>query len=90
MNKVLEKLQRQSAGAGRALTEHIERIPMKRMAVYAGILLAVSLLPLLLLGRYNVMCADDYDYGRAVHDTWLATGSVWQSIRTAWQQNMTF
>lgn len=76
--------------AGRALTEHIERIPMKRMAIYAGILLAVSLLPLLLLGRYNVMCADDYDYGRAVHDTWLATGSVWQSIRTAWQQNMTF
>ncbi len=75
---------------GRALTEHIERIPMKRMAVYAGILLAISLLPLLLLGRYNVMCADDYDYGRAVHDTWLATGSVWQSIRTAWQQNMTF
>ncbi len=71
MNKVLEKLQRQSAGAGRALTEHIERIPMKRMAIYAGILLAVSLLPLLLLGRYNVMCADDYDYGRAVHDTWL-------------------
>ena len=37
--------------AGRALTEHIERIPMKRMAIYAGILLAVSLLPLLLLGR---------------------------------------
>ena len=26
MNTVLEKLQRQSAGAGRALTEHIERI----------------------------------------------------------------
>ncbi len=76
--------------AGRALTEHIERIPMKRMTVYAGILLAVSLLPLLLLGRYNVMCADDYDYGRAVHDTWLATGSVWQSIRTAWPQTMTF
>ena len=90
MNKILERLQRQGAGPGGILTARIERMSMKKMAVYAGILLAVSLLPLLVLGRYNVMCADDYDYGRAVHDTWLATGSVWQSVRTAWQQNMTF
>lgn len=90
MIRLLEKLQRQGSRLGGALTARIEQIPMKRMAVYAGVLLLVSLLPLLLLGRYNVMCADDYDYGRAVHDTWLATGSVWQSVRTAWQQNMTF
>ena len=68
----------------------IDRIPMKRMAIYAGILLILSLIPLLLLGRYNVMCIDDYDYGKQVHDTWIATGSLWQSIRTAWKQNMEF
>lgn len=68
----------------------IDRIPMKRMAVYAAILFVLSLLPLLLLGRYNVMCIDDYDYGRVVHDTWMETGSVWQSIQTAWRQNMEF
>ncbi len=66
----------------------IGRIPMKRMAVYAGILFLVSLVPLLWLGRYNVMCIDDYNYGVKVHDTWMATGSVAQSIRAAWELNM--
>ncbi len=68
----------------------LDRIPMKRMAVYAGILFVLSLIPILMLGRYNVMCVDDYDYGRQVHDTWLATGSVWRSVQTAWRQNMEF
>ncbi|MBO5472281.1 MAG: hypothetical protein J6A08_00585 [Lachnospiraceae bacterium] len=68
----------------------IERVPMKRMAAYAAVLFVLSILPLLLLGRYNVMCIDDYDYGRAVHDTWMETGSVWQSVQTAWRQNMEF
>lgn len=63
---------------------------MKKYAVCAGILFALSLIPILVLGRYNVMCIDDYDYGRRVHDTWMATGSLWESVRTAWQQNMEF
>lgn len=63
---------------------------MKKIAVYAGILFVLSLIPLLLLGRYNVMCIDDFDYGRQVHDTWLATGSLWQSVQTAWRQSMAF
>lgn len=53
----------------------------------AGLLL-LTLLPLLLLGKYNVMCIDDYDYGRRVHDTWQETGSFAASAETAWQQNM--
>lgn len=75
---------------GDRITECLERIHMRRMAVYAGILFAVSVIPLLLLGRYNVMCIDDYDYGRRIHDTWMATGSLRQSVQTAWQQNMEF
>lgn len=73
-----------------SITARLDRIPMKRMAVYAGILFVLSIIPLLLLGRYNVMCVDDYDYGRQVHDTWMATGSFVQSVQTAWQQNMEF
>ena len=73
-----------------AVVSHFDRIPMNRMAVYAGILFVLSLIPILILGRYNVMCVDDYDYGRQVHDTWLATGSLWQSVQTAWRQNMEF
>ncbi len=63
---------------------------MRRMAALAGLLFLMSLVPLLWLGRYNVMCIDDYDYGRKVHDTWLATGSLGQSVMTAWKQNMEF
>lgn len=86
MDKAVQKLRQ----LGDRLAAHIDGIPMKRMTVYAGVLFVLSLVPLLVLGRYNVMCVDDYDYGRVVHDTWLATGSVWQSVRTAWQQNMEF
>lgn len=56
----------------------------------AAVLFAVSILPLLLLGKYNVMCIDDYDYGRQVHDTWIATGSLWQSVQTAAAQTAVF
>lgn len=86
MNKAVQKLRR----LGSRLSARIEKIPMKRMAVYAGVLFVVSLIPLLWLGRYNVMCVDDYNYGSRIHDTWMATGSVWQSVQTAWQQNMDF
>ena len=68
----------------------LEKIPMKRMAAYAGILFVLSLIPLLALGRYNVMCIDDYDFGRQIHDTWVETGSLLQSMQTAWRQNMEF
>lgn len=86
MNKTAQKLR---VWCGR-ITECLDRISMKRMAAYAGILFVLSLIPLLLLGRYNVMCIDDYDYGRQVHDTWMATGSFVQSVQTAWRQNMEF
>lgn len=72
------------------LADRIAGISMKRMAVYAGILLAAALLPLLWLGRYNVMCIDDYDYGRRVHDVWMSTGSFMESVQEAWKQNMEF
>lgn len=61
----------------------------KKVLLAAG-LLVLSLLPLLWLGKYNVMCIDDYDYGRRVHDIWQATGSFWASVWEAWKQNMDF
>ena len=86
MNHVAQRIK----DCGRKLSKHIDGIPMKRLAVYAGILFLLSVIPLLWLGRYNVMCVDDYDYGRRVHDVWVATGSLSESIRAAWQQNMGF
>ncbi|MCM1174316.1 MAG: DUF6056 family protein [Blautia sp.] len=68
----------------------VNGISMKKMAVCAAVLFVLSILPLLLLGRYNVMCIDDYNYGMRVHDTWMATGSLGQSIRTAAAQTKEF
>ncbi len=61
-----------------------------RTVAIAAVFLFLSLLPLLLLGKYNVMCIDDYDYGRRVHDVFLATGSFGASVQEAWRQNMDF
>ncbi len=58
--------------------------------VVAAVFLILSLIPLLWLGRYNVMCIDDYDYGRRVHDVWQATGSLGASVEEAWRQSMDF
>ena len=75
---------------GARISSVIRGISMKKMAVCAAVLFALSVLPLLLLGRYNDMCIDDYDYGRQIHDTWMATGSLWQSIQTAFRQTGEF
>ncbi len=56
----------------------------------AALLFVISIVPLLLLGKYNVMCIDDYDYGRQVHDTWMATGSLCQCVQTAIAQSGEF
>ena len=68
------------------MTDGINRISAKQMTVCAAILFAVSVLPLLLLGRYNVMCIDDYDYGRRIHDIWVATGSFSRAVSEAVMQ----
>ena len=70
------------------INRFLEHITPRQMTLCAALLLMLSLAPLLLLGRYNVMCVDDYDYGRQVYDTWTATGSYRESIQTAWRQNM--
>lgn len=62
----------------------------RRAVILAAGLLLLSFVPLLWLGKYNVMCIDDYDYGRRVHDVFLATGSFAASVQEAWRQNMDF
>ena len=86
----MHKTARKIGEWGERTAVRLEQISMKRMAACAGVLFVLSLIPLLALGRYNVMCIDDYDYGRQIHDTWTATGSLLQSIQTAWRQNMEF
>lgn len=72
----------------RQIGKVISELSVRQMAVCAAILLCLSLIPLLLLGKYNVMCIDDYDYGRRAHDVWQATGSFSASVQEAWRQNV--
>lgn len=90
MQKKYEKAVAFLQKCGNGLLRSVNRISMSQMAAGAAILFVLSLIPLLLLGKYNVMCIDDYDYGRQVHDTWMATGSLWESIQTALRQTGEF
>ncbi len=68
------------------IVKSINSLSVKKLTICAAVLFAVSLIPILLLGRYNVMCVDDYNYGIAVHDAWLATGSFKEALRSAIEQ----
>ncbi|MDE5932026.1 MAG: hypothetical protein K2H40_06020 [Lachnospiraceae bacterium] len=90
IRKNYQNITNQVENCGARMTSVVNGISMHKMAVCAAILFVLSVIPLLLLGRYNVMCIDDYNYGMQVHDTWMATGSLWQSIQTAVSQTKDF
>lgn len=51
-------------------------------AIVLTVILIMSLLPILYLGRYNHPTGDDYYYGAQSHIVWEETGSItWSSIR---------
>lgn len=58
----------------------------KKMIILGAVITAISLLPLLILGFYNVMCYDDYIFGKVVHETWITTGNFRQTIVSAARQ----
>lgn len=86
MQKTYRKITDFLEQCGSRLLDNVNRISAKKMTVCAAVLFVLSLIPILALGRYNVMCIDDYNYGVQVHDTWIATGSFGQSVQTALKQ----
>lgn len=56
---------------------------IRNMEILAGCLMGLSLVPLLLLGKYNVMCYDDYFFGATVHKAWVDTGSIKEAVDAA-------
>lgn len=64
----------------------IRGISTKRLTLAVILATIVSLLPLLFMGLYNVMCYDDFDFGAAVRRVWINTGSVWETVVTAAKQ----
>lgn len=56
-----------------------------RFDIYAVLLLGISLLPLLIVGRYNVLMADDYAIGKVCHKLWMQTGSIVSMLQYAFK-----
>lgn len=60
------------------------RLNEKIVAIIAIILfVGLCLLPLLLIGKYNHPCADDYGYGYEAHIAWRTTHSLEEVIKAA-------
>lgn len=56
-----------------------------RFDIYAVLLLGISLLPLLIVGRYNVLMADDYAIGKVCHKLWMENGSIISMLQYAFK-----
>lgn len=49
------------------------------------IILIISLLPVMYLGRYNHPTGDDYYYGESTRREWIESGNVWKVLQKAVQ-----
>lgn len=56
--------------------------------LYAVVLLGISLIPLLIAGRYNVLAADDYAVGKECHWIWESTHNLWAMLEYAFQHTL--
>lgn len=56
---------------------------IKKLYIVVAIVLVVLLLPVLYIGRYNHMAADDYAFGVFAHRALESTGSLWEMSKAA-------
>ena len=54
------------------------------ICIVLGVVLALSLIPIFIIAGYDAAAGDDYNYGAAAHQAFLATGSLLDAIRAAW------
>ena len=52
------------------------------------VVLAISLIPVLVLGRYDVQSGDDYAYGAETHQEYLRSGSIPRVLQAGWRQTV--
>ena len=56
-----------------------------KISIFLTFLFLAGLIPVLLLGRYNYPCADDFGFSAYSHIAWMETRSVYQVLKGAWQ-----
>lgn len=55
-----------------------------KISIFLTLLFLAGLMPVLLLGRYNYPCADDFGFSAYSHIAWVETRSVFQVLKGAW------
>lgn len=58
----------------------------KKIAILLGGVFVLSLIPLLVIAFYNVMCADDYSYGLLAHQAYMESHSILDCLIAAMKQ----
>jgi len=58
----------------------------KVLSVCIILLTVISLVPLILISKYNHPCADDFCYGFLTAETWANTGSFIETVKSAFAQ----
>ena len=71
-------------GKGRLILLSVIKKKQNLICIILGVMLALSLIPIFIVADYDAAAGDDYNYGAAAHQAFLATGSVIASIKAAW------
>ena len=66
--------------------EYLHTTSGRYLVLLSLAILALSLVPILVLGRYDVPASDDYSYGAEAHLAYVNTGSISEAIKAAWRQ----
>lgn len=80
----MARRQKKGGGGMRPLKRIIHfRLPEKAVFWLALAAVVLMLVPMLLVARYNVPCADDYHFGAPTHAAWQATHSLAAVVKAA-------
>ncbi len=66
----------------------MSRHQLRNVSIAAIVILAISVVPMLWIGRYLHPFADDYVFGAKVYNVWNETHSFLACIQSAWSVAM--
>ena len=65
-----------------------QTVSLRLLLILAVAALVILLIPMLALGRYAVMSADDFGYSGTAHLAWKETGSILAAVKAAWIETL--
>lgn len=74
--------------AGQDIWERLKRTKVEEKSIFIILLvgIVIILIPMLIIAKYNVPCADDYSYGQLTHLAWEQSHSILNVLKKSVQQ----